>query len=46
MARNTKMIIAALATALVATLGVAAPADAARPNVEQQRVIGGGGWCC
>ena len=45
MARNTKMIIAALATALVATLGVAAPADAA-PPVQQRGYSGGGGWCC
>jgi hypothetical protein len=46
MARNTKMIIAALATALVATLGVAAPADAAKPPVQQRSYAGGGGWCC
>jgi hypothetical protein len=45
MGRSSKMIIAALATAMVAMLGVAGPADA-RPVDTQRNMTGGGGWCC
>lgn len=45
MTRNTKMIVAALAAALVTTLGVAAPASAG-PVDKQRSYTGGGGWCC
>jgi hypothetical protein len=39
---NTKKIIAALALALMATVGTAVPADAA--GIKISRV--GDGWCC
>jgi predicted secreted protein len=45
MARNSKMIIAAVAATLVATLGVATPASAAGPDKQTNRGSGGG-WCC
>jgi hypothetical protein len=53
MARNTRMKIAALATTLVATLGVvafapSAGADAGKTYSPTYRVGGGGesGYCC
>ena len=47
MARRSKMIIAAMATALVATLGVTSPAAAGAPDSHKLSTMGtGGGWCC
>jgi hypothetical protein len=47
MARRTKLVIAALATALVATLGAASPATAGGPDSTSRVQMGtGGGWCC
>ena len=49
MARQTKMKIAALATALVATLGLAAvaPATAVDSGKSTVQMRGGGdAWCC
>lgn len=47
MARKSKMIIAALAAALVATLGATSPAAAGAPDSGRMSTMGtGGGWCC
>lgn len=42
MGKTSKKFIAALAIALMATAGVAAPAEAG--NAKPTRI--GGGWCC
>ncbi len=42
MEKTSKKIIAALAVALMATVGLAAPAEAG--NEKPTRI--GGGWCC
>lgn len=47
MARSIKLIIAAMATALIATLGATSPAAAGAPDSGRMSTMGtGGGWCC
>ena len=46
MAKQRKMILAAIATAVMLALGTAAPADARPASGGSTTLKADGGWCC